>query len=239
MSEHGVPDSRLKVIKQIEDHIYPSGIHASRWLCECLCGKHTKFPVVGKSIRNGNTKSCGCLEHEIKCMSKNKKYNDYDLSGEYGIGYMEDGNEFWFDIEDYDLIKKYCWHSHHGYIETRDGDGATLMHRLVLGLDKNDNRQVDHIKHNKFDNRKKYLRICEQIDNCKNRKLNKNNTSGHKGVMWHSRDLVWQAQITVNKKKIHLGQFTNLSDAIKARVDAEKKYFGQFSYDNSMSFDVT
>ena len=25
MSEHGVPDSRLKVIKQVEDYVYPSG----------------------------------------------------------------------------------------------------------------------------------------------------------------------------------------------------------------------
>lgn len=31
--------------------------------------------------------------------------NTYDLSGEYGIGYTTKGEEFWFDLEDYDKIK--------------------------------------------------------------------------------------------------------------------------------------
>ncbi len=238
MSEHGVPDSRLKVIKQIEDHVYPSGVHTARWICECLCEEHNMIEVIGKSIRNGNTKSCGCLEHESKCMSKNKKYNKYDLSGEYGVGYTENGDEFWFDIEDYNLIKDYCWHIHHGYVEAREDDYAISMHRLVLGLDKDDNRKVDHIKHNKFDNRKKYLRICEHIDNCKNKVLSKNNASGYKGVVWHSRDSIWEAYITVNKNKIYLGRFSNKLEAVKARKRAEEKYFKDFSYDYSMSFDA-
>lgn len=238
MWEHGVPDSRLKVIKQIEDHVYPSGVRTSRWLCECSCDEHNIILAIGKSIRSGNTKSCGCLEYEIKCMSKNKKYNTYDLSGEYGIGYTSSGEEFWFDKEDYDKIKNYCWYTHHGYIEARDANNIISMHRLVLGLNQNDDRDIDHIKHNKFDNRKKYLRICNHVDNCKNRELGANNTSGHKGIFWHNRDSVWEAQITVNKKKIYLGRFANLSDAIKARVDAEQKYFDEFSYNSSMSFNA-
>ena len=35
-----------------------------------------------------------------------KKYNTYDLSGEYGIGYSNSGKEFYFDLDDYDLIKE-------------------------------------------------------------------------------------------------------------------------------------
>lgn len=38
-------------------------------------------------------------------MSKHKT-NTYDLTGEYGIGYTSSGDEFWFDLEDYDKIKK-------------------------------------------------------------------------------------------------------------------------------------
>ena len=37
-----------------------------------------------------------------------KKYNTYDLSGEYGIGYTSKGEEFYFDLDDYDKIKDYC-----------------------------------------------------------------------------------------------------------------------------------
>lgn len=38
----------------------------SRWLCQCECGN--KKILFGKDIKNGNTKSCGCLLHQ-------KKYN--------------------------------------------------------------------------------------------------------------------------------------------------------------------
>lgn len=33
-----------------------------KWLCECLCG-NTKI-INGKSLRNGDTKSCGCIRKE-------------------------------------------------------------------------------------------------------------------------------------------------------------------------------
>ncbi|WP_368488451.1 hypothetical protein [Clostridium sp. BJN0013] len=37
------------------------------------------------------------------------KYNTYDLTGEYGIGYDAKGNIFYFDLEDYDRIKDFYW----------------------------------------------------------------------------------------------------------------------------------
>ena len=39
----------------------------------------------------------------------------------------------------------------------------------------------------------------------------------------------------INYKKINLGAFDNKDDAIKARKEAEKKYFGEWSYDNSQN----
>ena len=41
----------------------------------------------------------------------------------------------------------------------------------------------------------------------------------------------------VNKKKIDLGVFENKEDTIKARKEAEDKYYGEYSYDNSMKGD--
>ena len=38
MSEHGVPDSRLTVLKQAEDFIQPNGKHRAMWECKCSCG---------------------------------------------------------------------------------------------------------------------------------------------------------------------------------------------------------
>ena len=56
MSEHGVPDSKIKVIKQTEDYIKKNGQHVAQWLCECMCEKHTEFIVAGQDIRSGHTK---------------------------------------------------------------------------------------------------------------------------------------------------------------------------------------
>ena len=46
--------------------------HQSTFLCECICGKE-KF-IVGASLKNGSSKSCGCLKQD---MDKNKMLHDY------------------------------------------------------------------------------------------------------------------------------------------------------------------
>ena len=53
----------------------------------------------------------------------------------------------------------------------------------------------------------------------------KNNKSGHKGVYWGKHKCVWKALIYVQKKSIYLGSYHDINDAIRAREDAERKYF--------------
>lgn len=43
-----------------------------------------------------------------------------------------------------------------------------------------------------------------------------------------------RAFITVNKKYIHLGSFNTKDEAILARRKAEEKYFGEYSYNDSI-----
>ena len=97
-----------------------------------------------------------------------------------------------------------------------------------------DNRRVDHINHNVKDNRKSNLRIVTISQNAINKKIVSNNTSGVTGICWNKNSCCWQAYITLNYKTKHLGCFKNKEDAIKARKDAEEKYFGEYSYKNSM-----
>lgn len=99
---------RLTVLEQAEDYIKPNGEHEAMWLCQCDCGNQKI--ILGTSLRHGRTKSCGCFDKETSAIQGklNKKYNTYDLSGEYGIGYTSKGEEFYFDLEDYDKIKDYC-----------------------------------------------------------------------------------------------------------------------------------
>ena len=96
--------------------------------------------------------------------------------------------------------------------------------------------EVDH-KHGentKNDNRKSNLRICTSSQNNMNRKIFSNNKSGCTGVIWNKDTNKWIAYITVNKKRIHLGSFINFKDAKQARKEAEEKYFGEWSYNNSV-----
>ena len=57
---------------------------------------------------------------------------------------------------------------------------------------------------------------------CSN--LSKNNTSGHKGVVYRNKRGKWQSQIQFQKKTIYLGIYSNKKDAIKAREKAEEYY---------------
>lgn len=226
---------RLVVINRAEDYISPKGKHFVRWLCKCDCGNTTT--VRGDLLKRGKTESCGCLQKEaVDRINKeiNKKYNKYDLSGEYGIGYTSKGEEFYFDLDDYDKIKDYCWFNTKGYICARCDNKRTLMHRFVTNCP--DNMVVDHIggEKTRSDNRKQNLRICTISQNNMNRKMTNRNTSGVVGVVWDKNKKKWEAIIRINKKQIHLGLFDNFEDAVATRKQAEEKYFGEYSYDNSM-----
>lgn len=87
---------------------------------------------------------------------------------------------------------------------------------------------IDHINGNPFDNRLSNLRPATQRQNSMNCKIGKNNTSGHTGVTWSGAARKWMAQICVNRRPIHLGLHVTKEGAIQARIEGEKKYFGQF-----------
>lgn len=233
---------KLTVLKQAEDYIDKNGIHIARWWVKCDCGSN-EFIVRGNKLKNGYTKSCGCMQKEAitKIGHANKKYNKYDLSGDYGIGYTSKGEEFWFDLEDYDKIKNYCWHyDDQGYVKSdiyiENKHLRISLHRLIMDFP--ESKEVDHIIHlpkgqKKFDNRKSNLRIVNESENQMNKHKQGNNTSGIVGVSWHSRDSVWEAYISYNNKQIYLGRFNNKEDAAFARKIAENKYFGEHSFENS------
>ena len=67
--------------------------------------------------------------------------------------------------------------------------------------------------------------------NLKNPTTNK---SGVKGVYWDKKNECWATQMRIKDKRIWLGRYKKLEDAIKARRNAEEKYQGEYSYDNSI-----
>lgn len=60
------------------------------------------------------------------------------------------------------------------------------------------------------------------------RALNKNSTTGHKGVSWIPKTGKYRAYINFQRKQYHLGQYLNIEDAIEARKIAEEAIYGDF-----------
>lgn len=232
MWEHGIPDSRLTVIKRAEDKIM-SGHKYIQWLCECNCEQHTHIVILGTQIRTGRTKSCGCVRKEYAAKScKNfHKTNIYDLTScSYGVGWTTNTNkEFYFDLEDYDKIKNYCWieckriDCKYSCLMARvpDSDNISIkMSYLIFG------RYCDHKNRNTFDNRKDNLRNATFAENAQNRSKQSNNKSGVIGVHFNRRKSKWTAQINANKKRKWIGDYSSFHDAVVARLEAELKYYG-------------
>ena len=230
MCEHGFPQSRIIVIQQTEDYISPGGHRSARWLCKCTCGNPEFFVVKGLELRNGDTQSCGCIKVE-----SHKKYNKFQLNlideyGMFGIGYCTNTNsKFYFDMGDYNRINDYCWYEvdngAYRTMEAWDKNSGTQikMHWLIAG------KYYDHADRNPFNNRRYNLRQATSSQNSANRSMLKRNKYGFIGIYWEEKRNKWKAAIGVENKSINLGRFTNKDDAIRARLRAEKEYFGDFA----------
>jgi len=59
-----------------------------------------------------------------------------------------------------------------------------------------------------------------------NTRLRSSNTSGHTGVSRYRNTDRWRSRITIDGKEVSLGVYENKEDAIKARKEAELKYWG-------------
>lgn len=100
---------------------------ANRWLCECDCGKKTV--VIAYNLRNGHTKSCGCMSIKnssksiniiktticnmlIEAIEKHEdgKYENKEFSrGEICALLKVIGSNDIFTYEEYDLFQKKCF----------------------------------------------------------------------------------------------------------------------------------
>lgn len=225
---------RLTVIKQVEDYVTPKGKHSAKWLCKCNCGNFTE--VKGAELKRRRILSCGCLKRELLIENNKrykKKYNKYEICGSYVTMYTDNDEPFDIDLEDFWKVKDICWHKSCGYICGVVNRKIIRLHRYVTNCP--DSMDVDHINHDTTDNRKKNLRIATRSQNMMNRKIYSNNTSGKVGVKQYGTNNKWSADISVNGTRIYLGSFENYDDAVKSRKQAEEKYFGKWSYDNSVS----
>lgn len=222
---------RLLVLKRDKNYILKNRTKGVRWLCKCDC--NNEIIVSASSLKKGSTTSCGC--YKIESIRKRcKKYNKYDLFDNFGVGYLNNNKIFLFDIEDFDKIYNYKWYENpEGYIKTsikiKGINRHLTLSRIIMNI-QDEKIIVDHINHKIYDNRKNNLRIATSSENNMNKCKSPLNKSGCIGVCWSKKREKWVAYINVNYKHIFLGYFNNIEDAIRARKEAEIKYFGEFAY---------
>lgn len=108
------------------------------------------------------------------------------------------------------------------------------MHRVLTNCP--DNKLVDHKNHNTLDNRLANLRICSIGDNNRNRKLDKANSSGFKGITERTNmsGKFWQTMVSFNNRNIHVGVYKTPEEAARAYDIAAIKYHGEFALTNEM-----
>jgi hypothetical protein len=95
------------------------------------------------------------------------------------------------------------------------------------GVDPGENN-VDHIDRNKFNNAISNLRLASYSENARNQKVRAGHPTGTMGVHWNKVKQRWQANISVNGKRVNLGRYKTFEEAVAARREGEVVYFGEF-----------
>lgn len=117
------------------------------------------------------------------------------------------------------LAELYTWrmHTNGAAIATfARADGISkYMHRHILPTE--EGFEVDHINHNRLDNRSINLRSVTKTDNARNKRIYKNNTSGAKGVDYIASTDRWRAFVRYKGKALYQRTFKTSDEAIAAR----------------------
>ena len=179
-----------------------------------LCDKHYNQMIeYGKFL--DNIQRCKKDDNEILILDGYAEVLLYNLRG-------EEVARAKIDLDCIDLIK-----SDHWYLTSANymmGKEKGLFHKLLIN-----SKIVDHINRDTLDNRKDNLRGATSSQNQINRSKQRNNKSGVTGVYYCNTKKKWKAILEKEGAILIRKYFDNKEDAIKCRLNGEKKYFGEYA----------
>ncbi len=233
----------INLINKKYNRLYVIGIDKDKstnkvkyWLCKCECGNI--ISVRGDHLRDGSIKSCGCLKHEPSVIKRNRIEFDSNL-GCLRVYFNNCDEYFLCDIEDRDIAEKYCWYkSYYGYVVCNiiNENGVktiTQFHRLVMKKYNGNISDfiIDHVNHNKLDNRKYNLRLCNYSENGRNKIYRLSNVN-EKHIYYNNHENKYIFQLSINGK-YYSYRFDSLDNAILYRDNFYKEHPDEFRYDSS------
>lgn len=205
---------RLTVVS-LDDtpYISPGGKKTRRWLCRCDCGNEVVVLQNALTSQNG-TRSCGCSRKETA------RKHGINLTGQR-FGRL-------LVLGEAELEKPERNRTRRGWRCRCDcGKEVVVTRKTILSGVQSCGCLLSETARKKVveENTLRFYDGTMIPAIRPDRPLNKNNTSGVKGVHWNKAERCWVARIGFRGKTIMLGRFKRIEDAEKARKEAEEKYY--------------
>ncbi|CAH2910812.1 MAG: hypothetical protein CPSOU_1855 [uncultured Paraburkholderia sp.] len=124
-----------------------------------------------------------------------------------------------------------------GYFSVQIGRRTRVAHRIAWAIHYGEMPllQIDHVNGDKLDNRLENLRLANNIENNRSKRLNsRKSLTGYKGV--YSRYGKFEAKIGVQGKSLNLGVFPTPDEAAHAYNKAAVREFGEFAVLNPIGY---
>ena len=126
---------------------------SSGFPCRPICANHPDTPGRMKPVPRGDA----CRNYRPRPAEPDKDAKRIPLS---------DGLYAYVDAADYEWLSQWTWHLANGYAARTEKGKPIFMHRQITNHAKG--KIVDHFNHNKLDNTRINLRVCNRQQNLRN-----------------------------------------------------------------------